>query len=454
MYPNLYYVFKDWFGVDWKMLGFLNTFGLMVAIAFIVAAVVLSAELKRKEKQGLLKPREEFIIVGKPASLFDLVINFITGFAFGYKLLGLFINKPLEIPAQEYIFSRQGNLLGGLLLGCLLLAIKWHDANKQKLKEPEKRTVRIWPHDRVGDIIIIGLIFGILGAKLFDNFENWSEFIQHPIERLFSASGLTFYGGLILATIVILWYAKKKGIKLIHLVDAAAPVLLIGYAIGRIGCQVSGDGDWGVFNSAYITGEDGKIVEAKPGDFERQLEKYHTYFLNGSVTDSSGNIQYVTDRVSSSLAEVPHTYFKSLSFLPKWMVAYNYPNNVNKDGIPIKNCSEEHHNVLPVPVFPTPLYETVICSILFLFLWLIRRRIKLPGIMFSIYLILNGIERFCIETIRVNIRYNVFSVQLSQAEIIAILIVICGAALYLVSYLYGSKLFGGKENHQPEQKVG
>ena len=52
MYPNLYYVFKDWFGVEWKALGFMNTFGLMVAIAFIAAAWVLSAELHRKEKAG------------------------------------------------------------------------------------------------------------------------------------------------------------------------------------------------------------------------------------------------------------------------------------------------------------------------------------------------------------------------------------------------------------------
>ena len=59
MYPNLYYVFKDWFGVQLNALKILNTFGLMVALAFVAAAVVLSAELKRKEKQGLLLPREE-----------------------------------------------------------------------------------------------------------------------------------------------------------------------------------------------------------------------------------------------------------------------------------------------------------------------------------------------------------------------------------------------------------
>ena len=53
MYPNLYYVFKDWFGVEWKALSILNMFGLMVALAFIAAAIILSKELKRKEKLGL-----------------------------------------------------------------------------------------------------------------------------------------------------------------------------------------------------------------------------------------------------------------------------------------------------------------------------------------------------------------------------------------------------------------
>ena len=75
MYPNLYYVFKDWFGVEWKALSFLNTFGLMVALAFVAAAVVLSAELKRKEKLGLLFPREEILTVGKPASLYEIISN-------------------------------------------------------------------------------------------------------------------------------------------------------------------------------------------------------------------------------------------------------------------------------------------------------------------------------------------------------------------------------------------
>ncbi len=437
MYPNLYYAFKDWFGWSLQGFKFLNTFGLMVAMGFITAALVLNRELQRKEKQGLLSPREEMITVGKPASVSELIINALVGFIFGYKLIGLFFGKPEGINAQDYIFSREGSIAGGLLVAVLLAGLKWWDKNKQKLKEPERRNVRIWPHDRVGDIIILGLIFGILGAKLFDNLENWSEFIKDPIGRLFSTSGLTFYGGLIIAAIAICWYAAKKGIKLIHLADAVGPALLLAYAVGRIGCQVAGDGDWGIYNSAYITDSTGKVVLAKSGEFDNQLKKNTAYYLNGEVIEKGSfgedTAVSVTDRKYESLDLVPRKSFKAPSFLPVWMVAYTFPMNVNKDGVKIPGCTEEHCRALPQPVFPTPFYETIFCTLLFLFLWAIRNRINTPGIMFGIYLILNGLERFAIELIRVNNTYSIFGFHPTQAEIISSSLVISGIILIIVS---------------------
>lgn len=431
MYPNLYYVFKDWFGVEWNSLKILNTFGLMVALAFVAAAIVLSSELKRKEKLGLLHPSEETIVVGKPASIFDLVFNGIVGFIFGAKLVGLLFNRPPEINTQEYIFSLNGNIFGGILMAIILVAIKWYDKNKQKLKTPERRTVRIWPHDRVGDIIIISLIFGILGAKLFDNFEHWDDFMKDPIGKLFSVSGLTFYGGLILAAIAVCWFAYKKGIKISHLVDAAAPCLMIAYAVGRIGCQVAGDGDWGIPNSAYSSDAYGNLSLAAPGDFEKTIQKNSTYYLEGKVMDSTGKSVFVTDRIYSSLSEVPHKSVRGVSFLPKWFFAYSFPQNVNNDGIPIPGVKEDHYSVLPQPVFPTSLYETVLCTFLFLVLWAIRKKITIPLIMFGIYLILNGVERFVIELVRVNKAYNVSNFTLSQAQEIALMLILSGIVLII-----------------------
>lgn len=427
MYPNLYFVLKDWFG--WKINAFkiFYTFGIFVALAFIVSAYLFTLELKRKEKQGLLLPREETITTGKPASFVELFINGLVGFIFGFKLIGAFIaSRQPGLDLQGYIFSYQGSWIGGIILGALLVYLKYRERNKQKLDKPEKRVIRIWPHDRVGDIVIFALVFGIIGAKIFDNLENWDRFISDPIANLIAPSGLTFYGGLIFATIAILIYARKKGIGLLYLIDAAAPALMIAYAIGRMGCQTAGDGDWGIFNSAYVSDVPGHVVPAKPGEFQEKLKLYSTYFLNGTVEDGPGIMTMVTDRHETSLDKVPHKSFLGPKFLPTWMFAYTYPHNVNEDGILLRNCEGKYCRALPQPVFPTPFYEIVTCLLLFLFLWLIRKKIEAPGVLFCIYLILNGIERFLVETIRVNTTYSIFGLHPTQAELISAALVITG----------------------------
>ena len=413
MYPNLYYILKDLFGISVPALSFLNTFGLLVAIAFAVAAWVLSAELKRKEKEGLLNPVEEEIEVGKPAGIFELLINGISGFLFGYKILGIFLTKPADMNPQDFIFSSQGSWMGGIVLAAILVYIKWHEKNKVRLKQPEKRIVRIWPHDRVGDIIVLGLVFGILGAKLFDNLEHWDDFIAHPIQSIFSPSGLAYYGGLILATIAILIFAKRKKIPLQHLVDAAAPALIIAYAVGRLGCQLSGDGDWGIYNSAYVSDSSGKIMLASSDSFRTHLQKDSVYYL----------------QAYPNLDAVPHKSIKAPGFLPDKLFAFAYPQNVNKDGIVMPGVEDEHNRVLPSPVFPTPLYESIISVLLFGFLWLFRKKWKKPMMMFGVYLILNGLERFTVEQIRINDKYAIFGLPLTQAEIIAIGLMLIGLVL-------------------------
>jgi prolipoprotein diacylglyceryltransferase len=387
--------------------------------------------LQRKEQAGLLSAREEVIVVGKPASIQDLLLNGVVGFIFGYKIVGLLFSKPVEVNAQDYIFSRSGNFIGGLLLAALLMGLKWREANKQKLSKPEKRTVRIWPHDRVGDIVVLGLIFGILGAKLFDIFENFDSLIEDPWGTIFSGSGLTFYGGLILAAIAICCYAYRKGIKVIHLVDAAAPALMIAYAIGRIGCQVAGDGDWGVYNSAYVNDyTTHKVRLAQPDEYQKVLDANTAYFIEGKIPDTN---RY-NGRTAESLDKVPRLHLKAPSFIPNWMVAYSYPKNVNADGIKIVGDKDVHNRILPQPVFPTPFYETVICSLFFLLLWMLRKKIKIAGVMFGFYLVLNGIERFLIEKIRVNAHYGSETISLSQAQIIAIGLIAVGVAMGVWAY--------------------
>lgn len=374
MYPNFYYIFRDWFGVEWPGLQVVNSFGFFVAISFIAAAWILSLEFKRKQKQGLLHPTEEKRWVGHPATIGELLSNFLLGFVFGYKLIGVLVRGVDDgRDPQQFLFSADGNWPIGIFLGLFFAGLKWYEKNKTKLDKPEERTIRIWPHDRVGDITIVAAVFGFLGAKLFDNLEHWDEFVKDPIGSIFSASGLTFYGGLILAAVAVIWYCRKRKIGTYHLIDSAAPGLMLAYALGRIGCHVSGDGDWGIAN----------------------------------------------------------THPKPFSWLPDWLWAYDYPHNVNSSGVRLEDCIDDKFcNHLVPPVYPTPIYETIICLGLFFLLWALRKRLKAPGQMFGLYLILNGIERFSIEQIRVNIKYDKLGLEFTQAELIAIFLVLAGAGLF------------------------
>ena len=374
MYPNLYYAFKDIFGIEISGLKLVNSFGFFVALAFVICAWVLTIELKRKQQQGLFTFTEEKLVIGKPASIAELLFNGLLGFIFGYKIIGAFtIPDALNNP-PAFILSSRGNVLTGLLLAIVFAVIKWQEKHKQKLSKPEERTVRIWPQDRVGDIVLYAALFGFLGAKIFHNLENWKDFAADPIGALISFSGLTFYGGLICAGVAIILYAKKHKITIIHLLDAMATTMMLAYALGRIGCQVSGDGDWGIVN----------------------------------------------------------TNPKPFSWMPDFLWAYQYPHNVIGEGVPIKDCIGNYCNQLPLPVYPTPLYEIIICLILFGILWMLRKKIKVPGQLFSFYLIFNGVERFFIEKIRVNTKYDILF-NPTQAELIAFVLILGGIALFIYS---------------------
>ncbi|HMR83169.1 MAG TPA: prolipoprotein diacylglyceryl transferase [Niabella sp.] len=414
MYPNLYYVFRDWFGVEWKFLHFVNSFGFFVAVGFLVCSVVLARELRRKSRDGVFQPTEETITVGEPATMGELVSNFLLGFVLGYKVLGLlFVDNTFRVNPQEYIFSSQGNWLAGMVLGAVFAAMKWREKNRQKLAKPEKRTIRVWPHDRVGEITMIALIFGLVGAKLFDTFENWDSFLQDP-SSIFSASGLTFYGGLILAGIALWWYTRKHKIPFIHFVDVMGPVMMLAYALGRIGCQVSGDGDWGIYNSAFKTTPNGGILPATQADFNSALATHADFFA----------------RHESHHAFFPKPGF--LKFLPDWFFAYDFPHNVNETGVKLANCTDlQYCNHLPAPVFPTSLYEIIICLILFGILWMLRKRIKIPGLLFGVYLVFNGLERFFIERIRVNVKMDFLGMEVTQAQLISSGIIIAGIAMII-----------------------
>ncbi|MFA6923381.1 MAG: prolipoprotein diacylglyceryl transferase family protein [Bacteroidales bacterium] len=369
MYPTLSDLLKDLFGINIPLP--IQTFGFFMALAFLLGAWTLVLELKRKEKSGVLSPHNIKVIKGNPATLTELLLNGVLGFVLGFKLIDIILNYQTFVNnPQHFILSGEGNFIGGLVFGGFLAYSKYRAKQKEKLKVPVEVEETIYPHDLVGNIVFLAAIFGLIGAKIFHNLENIEEFRYDPISAMISFSGLTFYGGLICAAIAILIYARKNKIALFHLIDSAAPGLILAYGIGRIGCQLAGDGDWGIVNT---------------------LAKPHW-----------------------------------LGFLPDWMWAFNYPHNVIDEGIRIPDCFSKHCFMLDHPVFPTPFYETISCILMFFILWSMRKKFLTPGVLFSVYLIFNGVERFFIERIRINPPYNIFGKGITQAEIISFSLILTG----------------------------
>lgn len=377
MYPTVSDMLRDLLGINIPLP--FPTFGFLVAIAFLTAAYFFTKELKRKEALGWLKSQTIKVKVGEKASFGELAGNGLMGFLIGFKLVEAFTNYSsfVENP-QEFVFSTQGNFLGGILGAALFAYLKYREKEKTKLAQPKLIEQQLRPHEMVGNMTMIAAIAGIIGAKFFHNFENIDELMADPVGALTSFSGLSIYGGLIVGGGSVLWYAVKNGLGWVHVADACAPGLMAAYGVGRIGCQLAGDGDWGQPNDA-----------PKP-DW--------------------------------------------MSFLPDWMWAFDYPNNVL--GIDLQEDFQRMgYESLTGKAWPTPFYETVMAFIIFGILWSLRKRITIPGFIFSLYLSFNGVERFFIEKIRINPDYHFFGIAATQAELISITLFICG----IVGMVYFSK---------------
>lgn len=406
MYPDFQYLLQSLLGTDMPhWLSIFKTFGFLVALSFIGAAWATSKELQRKEKQGLLLPEYLTITLGKPITKTELLLTAITGFVIGHKIGGIFGNIDEVSPdPMGYLLSLKGNFLVGLGAAALMTYFKYVEKKKQQLPEPQIKKIAIYPHERMTEIVVLAAVGGLLGAKIFNALETWEDFLKDPIHNLTSSSGLTFLGGLIMATIFFYFYTRAHKIPFRHMCDAAAPGIMLAYGLGRLGCQFSGDGDWGIYNTAYITEPDGVLRAATSAD---------------------------AGRITQLIGSEPQTYFPAPSGLPRWLFGMNYPHNVGYEGMSIQGCTGEYCRVLPVSVFPTPIYEAIVCILLFFVLWAFRKRFTRTLQMFGTYLILVGVERFFVELIRVNYKYDWGFIHPTQAEILSVILVILGTSLLL-----------------------
>jgi phosphatidylglycerol---prolipoprotein diacylglyceryl transferase len=250
------------------------------------------------------------------------------------------LNIPLPIPTF------------GLLVGIAFFTGMW-----LATKEARRIMPAVDP-EFMNTACIIGFLAGLVGARIFHLLEYPREFIADPAAMIFSRAGFTIFGGLIAGAVAAAWYARRKRVPIPLLLDAAAPGLMLAYAIGRIGCQISGDRDWGI-------------------------------------------------EVSSPAP----------AWLPDWLWAQTYDGNIAGVAIP------------PPGVYPTPIYETLMSLVAFAILWRLRKHAHAPGWLFGVYLLLAGIERFLVELIRVNSKYDLFGLEVTQAQIISTACVIAGVML-------------------------
>jgi len=354
----------------------IQTYGFFLALAFATGGFILRAELKRKEKEGLLFPRTHTIHPNKPASWFEFITGLIISSLIGWKFFGIIFNyHEFAANPQKYVVSGKGSIVALLIIFIVSLTYHFYTLFSAKKIEDQDQEEIIHPYENTWNIMIVAIVSAIIGSKLFDIFDNFSSFLHDPVHSLISFSGLTFYGGFIVTVIVLLFYMRVIRLDWKQVIDSSAPVIMIGYAVGRLGCHFSGDGCWGIVNTL----------------------------------------------------SQPHW----LAWLPDWLWASNYPHNVANQGVPIAGCLGPNCMVLDNPVFPTSLYESIFSFILFGILWVMRKRIKAPVVLFGLFMILNGAERFWIEKIRINHKYNLLGFQLTQAEFISAFLILTGIAVMI-----------------------
>lgn len=192
-----------------------------------------------------------------------------------------------------------------------------------------------------GDIVFAAALGGILGSKIYYLIENFDRVKADPMGMIFSGAGLVFLGGLIGGFLAVSYVIRKNDLAWPKFVDIAAPLVILGYAVGRIGCLLVGD-DYGL------------------------------------PTHLPWGIAF-PDGLPPSTYSIFQTYYP-------WISLEGFDPGVLK-------------------VHPTQIYESLLGFGIFYYLYNKRTKVTMAGSLFFTYLVIGGVERFFIEFLRLNQKY-------------------------------------------------
>jgi phosphatidylglycerol:prolipoprotein diacylglycerol transferase len=208
-------------------------------------------------------------------------------------------------------------------------------------------------------VVLWGALGGLIGARFYDVLDNWRLYMADPVSIVWSGSGFVWFGGFIGGVTAAYFVARHYKVPVGVTADMCGPALAIGQALGRIGCHVSGDGDWGV----------------------------------------------------------PSTLPWAVAY-PKAIVGWG-PQTVLKLG----PNGELVSGFFPgVRVHPTSIYEAVLYTMVFFLLWSMRKRGGATGRIFYLYLVLLGGCRFMVEFLRINPRV-LFGLSEAQLIALAMVVI-------------------------------
>ena len=219
--------------------------------------------------------------------------------------------------------------------------------------------------EKAWDFVFMGVIGGIVGAKLYYVLLNFPQLIQDPVGMLLSRGGLVWYGGFMGATVLVIYEVRRQKMSVPSMADVMAPGLALGYAVGRMGCFMVGD-DWGLPTSSV----------------------FGVRFPRGTPATTVQNIEQMF-------------------------------------GITVDPALIEEYGQV-IPVHPTQLYEVGISTLIFFGLWRIRDHGHQKGWLFMIWLVCAGLERFAVEFLRA--KDDRFFGILTLAQVISLGIVAFGLA--------------------------